>query len=68
MSYTFLKVKGFKVGKSLVEEEMIEEAELILKKAEEYNTKILLPKQSALKKLVTFCPEKNMHKMNNKMI
>ena len=43
MSYTFLKAKGFRVGKSLVEEEMLDEAIFILDKANENNTKILLP-------------------------
>ena len=31
MSYTFLKVKGFRVGKSLVENQMLNEAEFVLK-------------------------------------
>ena len=43
MSHTFLKAKGVEVGKSLVEEQMLEEAEHVLEKAKEHNTKILLP-------------------------
>ena len=43
MSYTFLRSKGIETGKSLLEESMLDEAAFILKKAKEYNTKILLP-------------------------
>ena len=43
MSYTFLKVKGFDVGKSLVDDEKISYCEKMLKKAEEKGVEILLP-------------------------
>ncbi len=43
MAYTFLKAKGIEVGKSLVEEEMVDTAKNILKKAEEKNVCIYLP-------------------------
>jgi len=43
MAYTFLKVKGFEVGNSLVESEKESEAEDILKKIEEKGIKLLLP-------------------------
>ncbi|MBR0085097.1 MAG: phosphoglycerate kinase, partial [Lachnospiraceae bacterium] len=43
MAYTFLKAKGINVGKSLVEEDYLEYAGEMLKKAEEKNVKLLLP-------------------------
>ena len=43
MAYTFLKVQGFEVGKSLVEEASISDAEAVLKKAKETKTDFLLP-------------------------
>ena len=43
MSYTFLKAKGLNVGKSLVEDNMIDEATFILNQADKCNTKIVLP-------------------------
>ena len=43
MVFTFLAAKGFQVGKSLLESEMIEEVRSILKKAESAGVRILLP-------------------------
>lgn len=43
MAYTFYRAQGHTTGKSLVEEDKIELAQEILKKAEEKNVKILLP-------------------------
>jgi len=43
MVFTFLVAKGYQVGKSLLESEMIEEVKSILKKAESAGVKILLP-------------------------
>ena len=43
MVFTFLAAKGYQVGKSLLESEMIEEVKLILKKAERAGVNILLP-------------------------
>jgi phosphoglycerate kinase len=43
MAYTFLKAKGFPVGKSLLEEEKILEAKNIIDKAFEKKCNILLP-------------------------
>ncbi len=43
MAYTFLKVKGAKVGKSLVEEEFLETARSFLSKAEKAKVEVLLP-------------------------
>jgi phosphoglycerate kinase len=43
MAYTFLKAKGITVGKSLIEDEMVETARGVLKKAAEKNISILLP-------------------------
>ncbi len=43
MCYTFLKAKGYKVGKSLVEKEWVEKASEMLQKAEQRGVKVLLP-------------------------
>lgn len=43
MSFTFLKAKGHKVGKSLVEDDKIDIAKDIMKKAEEKKVEFLLP-------------------------
>ena len=43
MAFTFLKSKGINVGKSLVEDDMINEASKILKMANEKNVEIILP-------------------------
>lgn len=43
MAFTFLKSKGYEVGKSLVEEDKIGVAKDILKKAEEKNVNLYLP-------------------------
>ena len=44
MVFTFLAAKGYQVGKSLLESEMIDEVKSILQKAESAGVKILLPK------------------------
>ena len=43
MAYTFLKSKGYEIGKSLLEADKIELAASLLKKAEEKGVKLLLP-------------------------
>lgn len=43
MAYTFLKAKGFNVGKSKVEEDYIQKCKEILQKVKEKNFKLLLP-------------------------
>ena len=43
MVFTFLAAKGYQVGKSLLESEMIDEVKSILQKAERAGVKILLP-------------------------
>ncbi|MCR4676672.1 MAG: phosphoglycerate kinase [Sphaerochaetaceae bacterium] len=43
MAYTFLKVQGYKVGKSLVEDDFADTARAFLKAAEEKNVKVILP-------------------------
>jgi phosphoglycerate kinase len=43
MAYTFLKAEGFTVGKSLVEDHMLETAREIRKRAEEKGIQFLLP-------------------------
>jgi phosphoglycerate kinase len=48
MAYTFMKAKGGNIGKSLVEEERIETAKEVLKKAKEKGVRILLPIDSVV--------------------
>jgi len=43
MAYTFFKAKGYEIGKSLLEEDKIELAESIMKKAESSKSKLHLP-------------------------
>lgn len=43
MVFTFLKAQGHGVGTSLVEDDYVEEAKLVLEKAEALNKKLLLP-------------------------
>ncbi|WP_028973163.1 phosphoglycerate kinase [Spirochaeta cellobiosiphila] len=43
MAYTFLKVKGFEVGKSLVEEDYLDTAKALLASAEKAGVEIILP-------------------------
>ena len=43
MTYTFLKAKGVGIGKSLVEEDMVETAAVIMKKADAAGVKFQLP-------------------------
>jgi phosphoglycerate kinase len=43
MAYTFLKVKGFKVGKSLVEDDFLETAKSLLDEAAKAGVRIVLP-------------------------
>ena len=48
MTFTFVKAKGGKIGNSLVEDDYLETALEILKKAEEQNVAILLPVDSKI--------------------
>lgn len=43
MAYTFFKSMGYSVGKSICEEDKLELAQSLIKKAEEKNVKLLLP-------------------------
>ena len=43
MAFTFLKAQGYEIGKSLVEEDLIDEARRIMTKAKERNVKFYLP-------------------------
>ncbi len=43
MAYTFLKVQGYSIGKSLLEEDYLATAASFLKKAEELGVKVILP-------------------------
>lgn len=48
MAYTFLRAQGFSVGKSLVEEDRIDLAKTLLKKAEELGVELLLPQDHVI--------------------
>ena len=50
MAYTFLKAKGYEVGKSLVDDEKIEYCANMMKKAEEKGVKLLLPVDTVVTK------------------
>ena len=43
MAFTFLKAQGYEIGKSIVEDDLIEEAQNIMKKAKELGVKLYLP-------------------------
>jgi len=43
MAYTFLKAQGITIGKSLIEDDMLETAKTVIAKAKEKNVEILLP-------------------------
>ena len=43
MAYTFLKAKGYEIGKSLYEEQCLEDAKNIINEAQQKGTKLLLP-------------------------
>lgn len=44
MAYTFMKAKGISIGNSLCEDELLEEAKNLLKRAEEKKVPLFLPK------------------------
>lgn len=46
MAYTFLKAKGYEIGKSLVDESKVEYCKEMMEKAEELGKKLLLPVDS----------------------
>lgn len=50
MAYTFLKSKGYNIGKSLLEEEKVDLAKELLRKAEEKGVKLLLPLDTVVAK------------------
>ena len=48
MAYTFLKAKGYEIGDSLCEEDKLEEAKRIMKKADESGVKLTLPEDTVI--------------------
>ena len=48
MAYTFLKAKGYEIGDSLCEEDKLEEAKRIMKKADESDVKLTLPEDTVI--------------------
>ncbi len=57
MAYTFFKSMGYNVGKSICEEDKLELAQSLIKKAEEKNVKLLLPIDNVVAD--EFSPEAN---------
>jgi len=55
MAFTFLKAQGLGVGKSLVEDDLIETAKTILQKAQERGVKIVLPSDCVAAREVKSC-------------
>lgn len=66
MSYTFAKAMGGNVGNSMVEEDFIETAKEVLKKADELGVTILLPEDSIVAD--KFDPEANKKEVNTNEI
>jgi len=54
MAYTFLKAQGYKTGKSLVEEDKLDLAKSLLKKAEDKGVNFLLPIDHVIATAVDF--------------
>ena len=48
MAYTFIKAMGYEIGKSLLEEDMLDYARSMIEKAKEKNVKLLLPVDTAV--------------------
>lgn len=55
MAFTFLKAQGLEVGKSLVEDDLIETAKTILRQAQERGVKIVLPSDCVAAREVKSC-------------
>lgn len=53
MAYTFLKAQGYNVGKSLVEDDYLEYANNMLKKAADKGVKFLIPTDSVVSKEIS---------------
>lgn len=57
MANTFLKAKGYKIGKSLHEPELLNEANAIIEKAQRHNCEIYLPTDAVVAKELKDRPE-----------
>jgi len=55
MAFTFLKAQGLEVGKSLVEDDLLETAKTIMQKAKAINVNIVLPKDCVAAREVKSC-------------
>ena len=62
MAYTLLKANGAEIGESLCEEDKIEEAKKIMKKAEEAGVKLLLPLDTVVAPTLTVSNEEELDK------
>lgn len=50
MAFTFLKAQGYEIGKSMVEDDKLDLAKELIKKAEENNVALILPKDVVIAK------------------
>ena len=66
MAYTFLKSKGISVGKSLIEDDMLDTARTVLQKASEKNVQINLPVDHIATR--EFSPEAESDQVNGEAI
>lgn len=57
MAYTFMKAKGYNVGSSLVEKDKVPLAKLLLEKAENCGTKVIIPVDNVVAKEFNFAAE-----------
>lgn len=57
MAYTFLRAQGYEIGKSLVEEDKLDFARLLLEKAEKSGTTVLLPLDHVVAKEFNFAAD-----------
>jgi phosphoglycerate kinase len=55
MAFTFLKAQGIEVGKSLVEDDLLETAKIILQKAKDRGVNIVLPRDCVAAREVKSC-------------
>ncbi len=66
MAYTFMKAMGYEIGKSLLEEDKVELAKELIKKAENKGVKLLLPVDTAVGS--HFAPDCERKVVNSKAI
>jgi phosphoglycerate kinase len=65
MANTFLKAKGYEIGKSLYEKDLISDAKQIMQKAQENSCEIYLPEDVVVAKELKDCPKCNVVSIDN---